>query len=84
MALNAPQDTGGYRESGEKAGPNRHPAPPAAAVVAAASSTGELRIYQHSNLLYWWPIWAYGLRLRGPDIRAGHRRAGAGRAHGRR
>ena len=21
---------------------------------------GELRIYQHSNLLYWWPIWAYG------------------------
>ena len=21
---------------------------------------GELRIYQHSNLLYWWPIWVYG------------------------
>jgi hypothetical protein len=20
----------------------------------------DLRIYQHSNLLYWWPIWAYG------------------------
>jgi hypothetical protein len=22
---------------------------------------GELRIYQHSNLLYWWPIWVYGI-----------------------
>lgn len=21
---------------------------------------GQLRIYQHSNLLYWWPLWAYG------------------------
>lgn len=21
---------------------------------------GELRIYQHSNLIYWWPIWVYG------------------------
>ena len=21
---------------------------------------GQLRIYQHSNLLYWWPLWGYG------------------------
>jgi hypothetical protein len=21
---------------------------------------GELRVYQHSNLLYWWPLWLYG------------------------
>ena len=21
---------------------------------------GSVRIYQHSNLLYWWPIWVYG------------------------
>jgi hypothetical protein len=21
---------------------------------------GQLRVYQHSNLLYWWPLWAYG------------------------
>ena len=26
----------------------------------ARKQHGELRIYQHSNLLYWWPIWAYG------------------------
>ncbi len=39
---------------------------------------GELRIYQHSNLLYWWPIWAYGYPLCGSDVRAGDRREGAG------
>jgi hypothetical protein len=21
---------------------------------------GELRVYQHSNLIYWWPVWLYG------------------------
>jgi len=21
---------------------------------------GELRVYQHSNLIYWWPVWVYG------------------------
>jgi hypothetical protein len=26
----------------------------------ARKQRGELRIYQHSNLLYWWPIWVYG------------------------
>jgi hypothetical protein len=26
----------------------------------APKAKGDLRIYQHSNLLYWWPIWAYG------------------------
>ena len=26
----------------------------------APKRKGELRIYQHSNLLYWWPIWVYG------------------------
>lgn len=26
----------------------------------ARKQHGELRIYQHSNLLYWWPIWVYG------------------------
>ena len=33
---------------------------PAAAAVVRRRQHGELRIYQHSNLLYWWPIWAYG------------------------
>jgi len=27
----------------------------------ARRQEGGLRIYQHSNLLYWWPIWAWGL-----------------------
>lgn len=26
----------------------------------ASKARGDLRIYQHSNLLYWWPIWVYG------------------------
>src|SRR5581483_5929524 len=26
----------------------------------ARATKDDLRIYQHSNLLYWWPIWAYG------------------------
>lgn len=24
------------------------------------AAKGEIRLYQHSNLLYWWPLWAYG------------------------
>jgi hypothetical protein len=27
---------------------------------ALRTPAGHLRIYQHSNLLYWWPLWAYG------------------------
>lgn len=27
----------------------------------AGRQEGELRIYQHSNLFYWWVIWVYGL-----------------------
>ena len=26
----------------------------------AHARAGELRVYQHSNLFYWWAIWAYG------------------------
>ncbi len=26
----------------------------------ARKAKDELRIYQHSNLLYWWPVWVYG------------------------
>jgi hypothetical protein len=26
----------------------------------ARKELGELRVYQHSNLIYWWPVWAYG------------------------
>lgn len=43
---------------------NRAPAPPPAKRRwrwFARKQHGELRVYQHSNLLYWWPIWAYGL-----------------------
>jgi hypothetical protein len=27
---------------------------------AAAPAQRELRVYQHSNLVYWWVVWAYG------------------------
>jgi hypothetical protein len=27
---------------------------------ALRTPPGQLRVYQHSNLLYWWPLWAYG------------------------
>ncbi len=26
---------------------------------------GEVRVYQHSNLLYWWAVWAYGFMCAG-------------------
>jgi len=43
----------------------REPAGPAARQQgrlrrALRTPPGHLRIYQHSNLLYWWPLWAYG------------------------
>ncbi|WP_439544116.1 hypothetical protein [Hyphomicrobium sp.] len=28
--------------------------------AASPSSTPEIRIYGHSPIIYWWPIWAYG------------------------
>jgi hypothetical protein len=30
-------------------------------LLARQGHGGEVRIYQHSNLLYWWAVWAYGL-----------------------
>jgi hypothetical protein len=30
----------------------------------ASKTTGDLRIYQHSNLLYWWPIWVCAVKRR--------------------
>lgn len=61
MALNvqnAPPTTMG------RGGPDQV-SPDAAAAVRKRErlprrTKGDLRIYQHSNLLYWWPIWAYG------------------------
>jgi hypothetical protein len=29
-------------------------------VSSAAKKAGDLRIYQHSNLAYWWVVWVYG------------------------
>src|SRR5436305_1305602 len=38
--------------------------PPAAPVVAAVPPPPmEIRIYSHSNLFYWWPVWLVGLIL---------------------
>ena len=61
MALNVPNapQTALARE-----GPGRLPADQAPARSKrrwfSRRQAGELRIYQHSNLLYWWPIWAWG------------------------
>lgn len=29
--------------------------------ATVAGTTKDLRVYQHSNLVYWWVVWAYGL-----------------------
>ncbi len=36
---------------------------PAPAVPAAPTPITEVRIYSHSNLFYWWPVWLIGLIL---------------------
>jgi hypothetical protein len=46
-------------------GPARNPAPPGdggrvARWRGARVGSGSLRVYQHSNLLYWWMVWLYG------------------------
>ena len=33
---------------------------PQAGVPAATGAAGEVRVYQHSAILYWWVVWAYG------------------------
>jgi hypothetical protein len=33
---------------------------PGAAAAAASASDTEVRVYQHSPILYWWVVWAYG------------------------
>ena len=61
MALNAttaaPQD--GARPGDAHKGPG---GPEAASVTIRTAPPGqrELRVYQHSNLLYWWVVWVYG------------------------
>jgi hypothetical protein len=37
------------------------PTPPAAPTPAIPSSPREIRIYSHSSLYYWWPVWFFGL-----------------------
>src|ERR1051325_508474 len=40
-----------------------HPTPHQQAVHYAQENIAELRIYSHSNLLYWWPVWAVGYMM---------------------
>lgn len=56
--INAPQDAN-VREMAD-ARPADQAATRARRRWFAPKAKGDLRIYQHSNLLYWWPIWAYG------------------------
>src|SRR6516165_4898923 len=47
---------------GHKAMATQPPARPATA-PATAATLNELRIISHSNLFYWWPVWAFGFVL---------------------
>jgi hypothetical protein len=64
MALNAPQDATAKEGPGKRLADQ---APPRARRrwFASKETKGDLRIYQHSNLLYWWPIWVYGFACAG-------------------
>ncbi len=51
-----------------------HPTPPSAPPTAT-SSGNEIVIVSHSNLFYWWPVWAVGLVLFALTYLDGHRMA---------
>lgn len=38
-------------------------APPPVPTTTAAAKSDEVRVYQHSSLFYWWPIWAIAFIL---------------------
>src|SRR5262249_43164412 len=37
--------------------------PPVHAPAVGTSSTEEIKIISHSNLFYWWPVWAVGFLM---------------------
>jgi hypothetical protein len=37
------------------------PTPPAPAPAAASTLPREVRVYSHSALFYWWPVWFFGI-----------------------
>jgi hypothetical protein len=47
------------------------PAPPVAAVDEEQSET-RIRVYGHTNLFYWWPVWVVGFLLAGLTYVDGH------------
>lgn len=52
--------------------------PPGTAVHpadAAAVPDEEIRVYGHTNLIYWWPVWALGFLFAGLTWADGHRMA---------
>jgi hypothetical protein len=62
MALNV---VNAQQDAPVREGAGARPAGPAAPARPrrrwfGSKARSDLRIYQHSNLLYWWPIWAYG------------------------
>jgi hypothetical protein len=60
MAVNAPNIA--VQEAPAPAGPagEEAPRPRGRARAFGRAPKGELRIYQHSNLFYWWAVWVYG------------------------
>jgi hypothetical protein len=58
MAVNAPSIP--VQETQAPARPEPAQPPGRAKRLPGRAPQGEVRIYQHSNLLYWWAVWAYG------------------------
>ena len=58
MAVNAPT----LPAANDPVVPDRPPAGPQPRTWRSRdrAARGEVRIYQHSNLLYWWVVWVYG------------------------
>ncbi len=51
------------------------PPPGAVQEVVTAVPDEEIRVYGHTNLLYWWPVWALGFLFAGLTWADGHRMA---------
>jgi hypothetical protein len=51
------------------------PVPPTPVVVEAPTEPREIRIFSHSSLFYWWPVWAVGFLMAILTFAAGERLA---------
>lgn len=49
------------------------PKPPPSAPAPGTSALTEIKIISHSNIFYWWPVWAVGLLMAGLTMAGGKR-----------